>query len=99
MGEHVRAMLDLQRKGAVTFDYGNNIRAEAQKAGVEDAFDFPGFVPAYIRPLFCEGKGPFRWAVLSGDPERPRRDRRRRPAHVPARTRRSRAGSRWRASG
>ena len=68
MGEHVRAMLDLQRKGAVTFDYGNNIRAEAQKAGVEDAFGFPGFVPAYIRPLFCEGKGPFRWAVLSGDP-------------------------------
>jgi urocanate hydratase len=68
MGEHVRAMLDLQRQGAVTFDYGNNIRAEAQKAGVEDAFGFPGFVPAYIRPLFCEGKGPFRWAVLSGDP-------------------------------
>jgi urocanate hydratase len=69
MGEHVQAMLDLMRQGAVTFDYGNNIRAEAQKAGVENAFDFPGFVPAYIRPLFCEGKGPFRWAVLSGDPE------------------------------
>jgi urocanate hydratase len=68
MGEHVRAMLDLKRAGSVVFDYGNNIRAEAQKAGVEDAFDFPGFVPAYIRPLFCEGKGPFRWAVLSGDP-------------------------------
>ena len=68
MGEHVRAMLDLQKRGAVTFDYGNNIRAQAQKAGVEDAFAFPGFVPAYIRPLFCEGKGPFRWAVLSGDP-------------------------------
>jgi urocanate hydratase len=68
MGEHVRAMLDLQKAGAVTFDYGNNIRAQAQKAGVENAFDFPGFVPAYIRPLFCEGKGPFRWAVLSGDP-------------------------------
>jgi urocanate hydratase len=68
MGEHVRAMLDLRRKGAVVFDYGNNIRAHAKKAGVEDAFDFPGFVPAYIRPLFCEGKGPFRWAVLSGDP-------------------------------
>jgi urocanate hydratase len=66
MGEHVRAMLDLKKKGAVAFDYGNNIRAEAKKAGVEDAFDFPGFVPAYIRPLFCEGKGPFRWAVLSG---------------------------------
>jgi urocanate hydratase len=61
-------MLDLQKRGAVTFDYGNNIRAEAQKAGVLNAFDFPGFVPAYIRPLFCEGKGPFRWAVLSGDP-------------------------------
>jgi len=68
MAEHVRAMLELMRKGAVTFDYGNNIRAEAQKAGVADAFAFPGFVPAYIRPLFCEGKGPFRWAVLSGDP-------------------------------
>ena len=68
MGEHVRAMLDLQKKGAITFDYGNNIRAQAQKVGVENAFDFPGFVPAYIRPLFCEGKGPFRWVVLSGDP-------------------------------
>jgi urocanate hydratase len=68
MAEHVRAMLALMRKGAVTFDYGNNIRAEALKAGVADAFAFPGFVPAYIRPLFCEGKGPFRWAVLSGDP-------------------------------
>jgi len=68
MGEHVRAMLDLKAAGAVVFDYGNNIRAEAQKAGVANAFDFPGFVPAYIRPLFCEGKGPFRWACLSGDP-------------------------------
>ncbi len=68
MAEHVRAMLDLKRRGAVVFDYGNNIRAEAKGAGVADAFDFPGFVPAYIRPLFCEGKGPFRWAVLSGDP-------------------------------
>jgi urocanate hydratase len=68
MGEHVRAMLDLKRRGATVFDYGNNIRAEAKKAGVLDAFDFPGFVPAYIRPLFCEGKGPFRWAALSGDP-------------------------------
>jgi urocanate hydratase len=68
MGEHVRAMLDLKRRGAVVFDYGNNIRAQAKKAGVLDAFDFPGFVPAFIRPLFCEGKGPFRWAVLSGDP-------------------------------
>jgi urocanate hydratase len=69
MGEHVQAMLELMKAGAVTFDYGNNIRAEAEKAGVKDAFAFPGFVPAYIRPLFCEGKGPFRWAVLSGDPE------------------------------
>jgi len=69
MGEHVRAMLALKRMGAVTFDYGNNIRAQAKKAGVDDAFDIPGFVPEYIRPLFCEGKGPFRWAALSGDPE------------------------------
>jgi urocanate hydratase len=69
MAVHVRAMLELQKRGAVTFDYGNNIRAQAQKAGVEKAFDFPGFVPAYVRPLFCEGKGPFRWAALSGDPE------------------------------
>ncbi len=69
MAVHVQAMLDLQKRGAVTFDYGNNIRAQAQKAGVEKAFDFPGFVPAYVRPLFCEGKGPFRWAALSGDPE------------------------------
>ncbi len=61
-------MLDLKKQGAIVFDYGNNIRAEAQKAGVANAFDFPGFVPAYIRPLFCEGKGPFRWVVLSGDP-------------------------------
>jgi urocanate hydratase len=66
---HVRAMLDLQRRGAVTFDYGNNIRTEARDHGVADAFAIPGFVPEYIRPLFCEGKGPFRWAVLSGDPE------------------------------
>ena len=69
MGEHVRAMLDFQKRGAVVFDYGNNIRAEALKVGVTNAFDFPGFVPAYIRPLFCEGKGPFRWALLSGDPK------------------------------
>jgi len=68
MAEHVRAMLALQAAGAVTFDYGNNIRAQAQTAGVANAFDFPGFVPAFIRPLFCEGKGPFRWAALSGDP-------------------------------
>ena len=67
MGRHVAAMLELQRRGAVTFDYGNNIRAQAVKAGVARAFDIPGFVPEYIRPLFCEGKGPFRWAALSGD--------------------------------
>jgi len=65
---HVRAMLGMQRRGAVTFDYGNNIRAEACDQGVTDAFEIPGFVPEYIRPLFCEGRGPFRWAALSGDP-------------------------------
>jgi urocanate hydratase len=69
MAVHVRAMLDLKRMGAVTFDYGNNIRAHAKLAGVDDAFDIPGFVPEYIRPLFCEGRGPFRWAALSGNPE------------------------------
>jgi urocanate hydratase len=68
MYRHVQLMLQLQRKGAITFDYGNNIRARAKEKGLEHAFDFPGFVPAYIRPLFCEGKGPFRWAALSGDP-------------------------------
>ena len=67
MADHVRAMLAFGASGSVTFDYGNNIRAFAQEAGVADAFDFPGFVPAYIRPLFCEGKGPFRVAALSGD--------------------------------
>ena len=65
---HVRAMLEMQRRGAVTFDYGNNIRTVAFDAGERDAFAFPGFVPAYVRPLFCEGKGPFRWVALSGDP-------------------------------
>jgi urocanate hydratase len=65
---HVRAMLELQSRGSVTFDYGNNIRGQALKAGVKNALDFPGFVPAYIRPLFCEGRGPFRWVALSGDP-------------------------------
>jgi urocanate hydratase len=69
MGRHVEAMLALQKQGAVTFDYGNNIRARAVEAGVKNAFNIPGFVPEYIRPLFCEGKGPFRWAALSGDPE------------------------------
>jgi urocanate hydratase len=69
MVAHVDLMLQLQQKGAVTFDYGNNIRARAFERGLKKAFDFPGFVPEYIRPLFCEGKGPFRWAALSGDPE------------------------------
>src|ERR1017187_8537797 len=69
MGVHVEGMLALQRQGAVTFDYGNNIRTQARKAGVERAYDIPGFVPEYIRPLFCEGRGPFRWVALSGDPE------------------------------
>src|SRR5512142_2337573 len=69
MAKHVQAMLDFQRKGAEVFDYGNNIRQQAFNYGVSDAFEFPGFVPAYIRPLFCEGKGPFRWVALSGDPE------------------------------
>lgn len=68
MRRHVELMIELKQKGAITFDYGNNIRARAKEHGLENAFDFPGFVPAYIRPLFCEGKGPFRWAALSGDP-------------------------------
>src|ERR1700704_2477565 len=66
---HVTAMLEMQQRGAVTFDYGNNIRTVAHDAGLGNAFDIPGFVPEYIRPLFCEGKGPFRWVALSGDPE------------------------------
>jgi urocanate hydratase len=69
MAAHCRAMLDLQRQGSHVFDYGNNLRGQAKLAGVEDAFRYPGFVPAYIRPLFCQGKGPFRWVALSGDPE------------------------------
>jgi urocanate hydratase len=69
MAEHVQAMLTLRMRGAVVFDYGNNIRTQAKLAGVANAFDIPGFVPEYIRPLFCEGKGPFRWAALSGDPD------------------------------
>ena len=69
MAAHVKAMLELQKKGAIVFDYGNNLRTQAYEAGVKEAFNYPGFVPAYIRPLFCEGKGPFRWAALSGDPE------------------------------
>jgi urocanate hydratase len=69
MGKHIEAMLELKRRGSVVFDYGNNLRTNAKLAGVENAFDIPGFVPEYIRPLFCEGKGPFRWVALSGDPE------------------------------
>ncbi len=69
MGIHVEGMLAMQKKGAITFDYGNNIRAQAQSVGVENAFQIPGFVPEYIRPLFCKGSGPFRWVALSGDPE------------------------------
>ena len=64
-----QAMLELRKRGAVTFDYGNNIRGEALADGLKNAFDIPGFVPEYIRPLFCDGEGPFRWAALSGDPE------------------------------
>ncbi|GIP64110.1 urocanate hydratase [Virgibacillus pantothenticus] len=69
IAKHVQAMLDMQQQGAITFDYGNNIRQVAKDEGIENAFNFPGFVPAYIRPQFCEGKGPFRWVALSGDPE------------------------------
>ena len=70
MGEHCKSMLELQNRGAITFDYGNNLRGQAKEnAGVRNAFDFPGFVPEYIRPLFCEGKGPFRWVALSGNPD------------------------------
>jgi urocanate hydratase len=69
IAQHVQAMLDLQKLGAVTFDYGNNIRTFAHQAGLSNAYDFPGFIPAYIRPLFCQGRGPFRWVALSGDPQ------------------------------
>ena len=69
MADHVRAILEMQKKGAIAFDYGNNLRAQAMKRGVDNAMDYPGFVPAYIRELFCQGEGPFRWAALSGDPE------------------------------
>jgi len=68
MAKHVEGMLEMKKRGAITFDYGNNLRARAQEAGVKNAFDYPGFVPAYIRPLFCKGSGPFRWVALSGDP-------------------------------
>jgi urocanate hydratase len=69
IAQHVQAMLDLKKLGAVTFDYGNNIRTFAHQAGIANAYDFPGFIPAYIRPLFCQGRGPFRWVALSGDPQ------------------------------
>ena len=69
MKNHCEAIIELQRRGAIAFDYGNNLRGQAKKAGLSNAFDFPGFIPEYIRPLFCEGKGPFRWVALSGDPE------------------------------
>jgi urocanate hydratase len=68
MARHCRAILGMKARGSVAFDYGNNLRAQAARRGVEDAFSYPGFVPAYIRPLFCEGQGPFRWVALSGDP-------------------------------
>ncbi len=83
MAAHVRAMVEFQDKGAEVFDYGNSIRDEARKGGYDRAFEFPGFVPAYIRPLFCEGKGPFRWAALSGDPADIAADRPRDPRAVP----------------
>jgi urocanate hydratase len=73
MARHVEAMVEWQRRGAVVFDYGNNLRAQGELGGARDAFSYPGFVPAFIRPLFCEGKGPFRWVALSGDPEDIRR--------------------------
>jgi urocanate hydratase len=69
MARHVKFMLGMQKQGSITFDYGNNLREFAKQGGIENAFNYPGFVPAYIRPLFCEGQGPFRWAALSGDPE------------------------------
>ena len=89
----------LQARGAITFDYGNNIRAQAVKAGVADAFDIPGFVPEYIRPLFCEGKGPFRWVALSGDPEDIRGHRPGRARDVSRRRSRCAAGFAWPANG
>ena len=93
---HVDAMLAFQRQGIPTFDYGNNIRQVAFDEGVTDAFAFPGFVPAYIRPLFCEGKGPFRWVALSGDPEDIYRTDRKVKRAVSRRTRTCSAGSTWR---
>ena len=98
MAEHVRAMLDFHRMGVPTLDYGNNIRQVAKEEGVADAFDFPGFVPAYIRPLFCRGIGPFRWAALSGDPEDIFRTDAKVKELLPGRTRTCTTGSTWRAS-
>ena len=98
MGEHVRAMLEFEAAGRSSSTTATTSAPRRSKAGVADAFDFPGFVPAYIRPLFCEGKGPFRWAVLSGDPKDLAATDDAVLAHVPARTRRSAAGSRWPAS-
>ncbi len=86
MAEHVRAMLDFDEMGAVVFDYGNNLRGQALRVGVEDALHFPGFVPAFIRPLFSRGMGPFRWVALSGDPADIAPHRRRDPAPLPRRT-------------
>jgi urocanate hydratase len=82
-GRHVRAMVALQKRGAVTFDYGNNIRQRAKDQGVAGCLRFPGFVPAFIRPQFCLGRGPFRWVALSGDPTRHLRDRSRSPQALP----------------
>ena len=95
---HVQAMLDFQAMGIPTVDYGNNIRQVAFDHGVKNAFDFPGFVPAYIRPLFCRGKGPFRWVALSRRPGRHPQDRRQDEGAVPRRTRTCTAGSTWPAS-
>jgi urocanate hydratase len=91
MDRHVRAMVELQDPGPVTFDYGNNIRQRAYDHGFDDAFAFPGFVPAYIRPQFCEGRGPFRWVALSGDPRRTSTRPTRRCSTLPRR----RADARW----
>ena len=98
MAAHVRAMVEFQDEGAEVFDYGNSIRDEARKGGYDRAFEFPGFVPAYIRPLFCEGKGPFRWAALSGDPADIAATDRRSSSCSP-RTSGCGSGSRWPASG
>ena len=98
MKTHVAAMVDFWNAGVPTLDYGNNIRQVAQDEGLENAFAFPGFVPAYIRPLFCRGIGPFRWCALSGDPEDIYAHRRQGEGAVPRRTRTCTAGSTWRAS-